>query len=287
MPTFETPEPISVAIELVLGDARISASDRRDTSVVVAPTNPAHTADVEAASATRVELTDGRLLVRAPRQWKRFSPFDTGGSVQVRVEVPTGSSIDADSSLGDLHGEGELGPCRFKTAMGNIRLDRSGAALVKTGYGNIVVDHVVGDLDATTGSGDVRVGEVEGAATIKNSNGATRLHAATGDVHVKAANGEIVIDRAGASVTARTANGPVRVGEVARGVVVLETSAGALECGVAEGTAAWLDVRSQHGQVRSSLDATDAPSATEQTVEIRGRTSIGDIVIRRTSEAHP
>ena len=36
MPTFETPDPISVTIDIV-GDARITASDRTDTVVTVRP----------------------------------------------------------------------------------------------------------------------------------------------------------------------------------------------------------------------------------------------------------
>jgi len=62
---------------------------------------------------------------------------------------------------------------------------------------------------------------------------------------------------------------------------VLETAAGELEVGIREGTAAWLDVSSHYGRVRNSLDETDSPEQSEATVEIRARTSYGDINIRR------
>src|SRR5437764_958604 len=40
MPTFDTPEPISVTVEFGVGDLRIVASDRTDTMVEVRPSDP-------------------------------------------------------------------------------------------------------------------------------------------------------------------------------------------------------------------------------------------------------
>lgn len=111
--------------------------------------------------------------------------------------------------------------------------------------------------------------------------GQGRIGEATDDVRLKTANGDITVYRALAGVDAKTAYGGVRVGEVVRGAVVLETGFGELELGIREGTAAWLDVNSQHGTVRSDLSADDGPGEAEETVEVRARTGYGDIVIRR------
>jgi hypothetical protein len=46
MPTFDTPEPISVTVELGVGDLRIVASDRTDTMVEVRPSDAAKKADM-------------------------------------------------------------------------------------------------------------------------------------------------------------------------------------------------------------------------------------------------
>src|ERR1035438_2078255 len=62
-------------------------------------------------------------------------------------------------------------------------------------------------------------------------------------------NGAISVDRAGADVDAKTSNGSIRIGEVARSSVVLGTPAGGLEIGIAEGTAARLEVNTGHGHV--------------------------------------
>ena len=106
--------------------------------------------------------------------------------------------------------------------------------------------------------------------------------ASDGDV-CSAANGDITVDRALSAVIAKTANGAVRIGEVVRGAIELGTANGELEVGIRHGTAAMLDVRSQFGSVRNSLTATDGPQASDQRVEVRARTSFGDIVIRRST----
>ena len=127
----------------------------------------------------------------------------------------------------------------------------------------------------------MRLRELDGSAVIKNSNGDTWVGVAAGDLRLNAANGDIAVDRAHAGVGAKTANGDVRLGEVVRGSVVLETTIGDLEVGIREGTAAWLDVNSQSASVHNALEAADAPEASAETVEVRARTSVGDIVIRR------
>jgi DUF4097 and DUF4098 domain-containing protein YvlB len=128
----------------------------------------------------------------------------------------------------------------------------------------------------------MRIREIDGPAVIKNLNGVTWVGEVKGDVRCNAANGDITIDRALGAVDAKTANGAVRIGEVVRGSVELGTAYGELEVGVREGTAARLDVRSQFGNVRNLLTASDGPQPSDQRVEVRARTSFGDIVIRRS-----
>jgi DUF4097 and DUF4098 domain-containing protein YvlB len=128
----------------------------------------------------------------------------------------------------------------------------------------------------------VSIREIDGSAVIKNLNGVTWIGEVRGDLRCNAANGDVTVDRALGAVTAKTANGSVRIGEVVSGTVELTTAYGELEVGVQEGTAALLDVRSQFGSVRNSLTASNGPAPSDQTVELRARTSFGDIVIRRS-----
>jgi hypothetical protein len=66
-------------------------------------------------------------------------------------------------------------------------------------------------------------------------------------------------------------------------VVVAETAYGKVEVGVADGVAAWLDLGTGYGMVHNELDAADRPGAGEPTVEIRAKSGMGDITVRRPS----
>ncbi|WP_406042498.1 DUF4097 domain-containing protein [Micromonospora sp. NBC_00898] len=281
MPSFDTPQPIQVTIEVAVGDVRITAGDREDTVVEVRPTDEATEADVQAAAQTRVEYADGRLLVKAPRQ-KVLGMFGKVGSIDVTIDLPTESRVQGSASVAGFHCTGRLGECRLKTSAGDIHADRTGPLELSTAAGAVEVASVAGRAEVSTGSGRVRLGEIDGSAVIKNSNGDSWVGTVAGDLRVNAANGDISVDRAGAAVTAATANGSIRLGEVLRGPVSVKTALGELEVGIHGETAAFLDLHTQFGTVRNQIEPSDTPAEHERTVEVRARTSYGDIVIRRS-----
>ncbi|MCQ4046369.1 DUF4097 domain-containing protein [Streptantibioticus rubrisoli] len=278
MPSFDTPEPISATAHVEAGSLRLTAGDRLDTVVEVRPRDPKKDLDVRAADQTEVTYAGGALTIRTPKPRYRLGRT---GTVDVTVELPTGSRVDMTGAWAQLLGEGRLGEVRVKTTAGDVRLDATGPLQLTASHGSITVDRVEGMAEITTSSGSLRVGTVDGPAVLKNSHGTTTVGAATGELRVSGANGDIDIARAEDSVTATTAHGTLRVGEVARGTVQLETSYGAIEVGVRHGTAAWLDVSSGSGQVRNTLTASEAPEQTEDTVRIRARTRYGNIDILR------
>jgi hypothetical protein len=280
MPTFDTPEPISATIEVVAGDVRLTASERTTTTVTVEPSDASSDEDRKAAELTRVEYAGKRLLVKTPRL-RTWRPRSHGGAVSVTVELPAGSDVHGDAGLADFHCDGPLGQTRIKTGLGQIRLETAATLNLKTGIGDITVDRATAHAELTAGSGEIRVRELDDSAVIKNSNGDTWVGSAVGDLRMHAANGDIAIDRAQASVGAKSANGDVRLGEAVRGTVVLETKLGDLEVGIPEGTAAWLDVRSVAGRIHNTLDAAQEPEQGAETVEVRARTTAGDVTIRR------
>jgi DUF4097 and DUF4098 domain-containing protein YvlB len=281
MPHFQTPEPISVALELGVGDVRIAASDRIDTVVEVRPGNQADESGVKAAQQVRVDYANGVLQVSGPKM-RAFDFSRKTRSVEVSIELPSGSQVSAEVQMGGLRCAGRLGECRLKTSCGNVWLERTGPLWLHTSAGHVTADGISGNAEISTGTGKVQIGEVAGTAVVKNSNGDTTIDAVAGDVRVRAANGDICVERAGAGVDAKTSNGSIRLGEVARGSVVLGTAAGDLEIGIAEGTAAWLEVNTGFGHVRNLLENATRPEEADETVEVRGRTSYGDITIHRS-----
>ncbi|MCY0921047.1 DUF4097 family beta strand repeat-containing protein [Streptomyces sp. H27-G5] len=278
MPSFDTPEAISVTARVEAGSIQFTAGDRLDTVVEVRPRDPKKDQDVRAADQTEVTYASGVLTVRTPKQ--RYLVGRTG-TVDVTVELPAGSGVDMTGAWAQVLGEGRLGEVRVKTSSGDVRLDTTGPLQLTASHGSITVNRVEGMAEITTSSGSLRVGTVDGPAVLKNSHGTTTIGVATGDLRVSGSNGDIEIRRAEGSVTAKTAHGTLRVGEVARGTAQLETSYGAIEVGVREGTAAWLDVNSGSGQVRNTLTASQAPESTEDTVKVHARTRHGNIDVRR------
>ncbi|MGA6220421.1 DUF4097 family beta strand repeat-containing protein [Streptomyces umbrinus] len=277
MPSFETPEPISATAYVYAGSIRFTTGDRLDTVVDVRPRDPKKDMDVRTADQTEVSYASGTLTVTTPKA----NLLGRSGTVDVSVELPTGSNIDMTGAGTQMIGEGRLGEVRVKISAGDVRLDTTGPLQLKVSHGSSTVDRVEGMAEITTSTGNVRVGIVDGPAVLKNSHGSTTVGAVTGELRMSGANGAIDITRAEASVVGTTTNGSLRVAEVARGNVQLETSNGAIEVGIREGTAAWLDVSSNRGHVRNTLAASEAPEQTEETVKVRARSNWGNIDVLR------
>ncbi|GAA4606616.1 DUF4097 family beta strand repeat-containing protein [Actinoallomurus liliacearum] len=284
MPTFATPEPISATLDASIAEFRVTASDRGDTVVEVRPADASKASDVRAAEETTVEYAHGRLLVKGPkRRASRILGPGKDAAVQIDVELPVGSDLHASSGFGSIHCAGRLGDCELSSGAGVIRLEDAGTLQARTGGGDVTAGRVAGDVKITTGVGAIRLRHAGGAVTLKTSSGSTWTGEASGDVRVRSASGDIEIDQAHADVDAKTAAGRIRIGEISQGTVVMQTGAGQLEVGVVEGTAAWLDVHATAGSVHNMLDETDGPGEADRTVEVRARTGLGDIVIRRAT----
>jgi hypothetical protein len=277
MPSFDTSEPIAVTARVGAGSLRLAAGDRSETVVEVLPRDPKRDKDVRAAEQTEIAYAGGELTIRT-KERRMLGP---SGLVDVTVELPAGSRVDATGSWTQVIGEGRLGQVRVKTSGGDVRLDTTGPLTLTVAHGSITVERVEGAAEITASFGSLRVGTLSGSAVLKNSHGSTAVGAVLGDLRVSGANGDIDIARAEGSVTATTAHGALRIADVARGTVQMETSYGAIEVGIREGTAAWIDARSGSGQVRNTLTASDAPAATEDTVEVRARTRHGNIDLVR------
>ncbi|HEY3833073.1 MAG TPA: DUF4097 family beta strand repeat-containing protein [Acidimicrobiia bacterium] len=281
MPTFDTPRPIALTVELGVGDIRITASDRSDTIVEVRPSDRESESDTDAAARTRVEFGDDRLLVKGPNVRRSIGWGRGRHSIDVVIDVPADSQLAGSAGAAALRTHGPLGACEYKIAAGDIDVDEAASVRLRTGAGDIGADHVAGDADVATSSGAVRLGRVDGAATVKNSNGNTSIAGVDGDLRVNAANGNVAVGDAHGDAFVKTANGTIEVAAVIRGSVVAETAVGKVDIGVADGVAAWLDLNTNFGRVHSELGQSEKPAAGEESVEVRARSAFGDITIRR------
>lgn len=288
VPSFETEEPVVLSIEMSHGAVHVIAGDRTDTVVTVNPSHRDRPDDIEAAGKTAVDLADGIVSVRQRRPGGIAAPligWKRAGSVDVTVELPEMSCLRADAGVADIRCDGRLDDVEVKTGAGDVRLDRTGALRVRTSAGHVTVEEASGRAEIVA-AGDMTIGVVAGEAEVRNLNGKTSIGRVGGTARVKSANGDVVIEDAGGDVTVKTANGNIRLGQVTRGSATIETASGKLEIGVSEGTAAWIDATTKFGRVHNDLTSADEPEPSDETVQVRARTSFGDVLIARSPRPH-
>ncbi|NQX34971.1 DUF4097 family beta strand repeat-containing protein [Herbiconiux sp. VKM Ac-2851] len=279
MPSFDTPSPIDLAIDLPVGAIDVVASDRADTVVTVTPTNPAKAVDRRGAEETRVDFDGTRLTITGPKP--RLSWIGPTESVDLRVELPAGSRLTAEIAVGGVSSSGRLGATRVKSSTGWVELDTTGDLWARAGHGNVTVAAAHGSAEIIADHGQIRLGSVSGDTVLKASHGTVTIGESGGDVDAKLSYGDLEVTRALASVTGRTAYGSVLLHEVSSGSIQIDSGYGQLTVGVRPGIPAWLDLASKEGHVRNELEGDHAPAAGEQTVAVRARTQFGDITIRR------
>jgi hypothetical protein len=276
MPTYDTPTPIDVAIKLPVGAVEIVAGDRDDTVVTVSPTNPAKAVDIRGAEETKVDFDGQRLTITGPRP--RFSFVGPFESVDVRVELPTGSRLTAETSAGAVRSTGRLGATRIKSSM--VDLDTTGDLWVRAMHGNVTVANADGGVEITADHGQIRLGAIAGDAVLKASHGTIILGECGGELEAKLSYGDLDITKVLDSVTAKTAYGNISLHEISTGSIQVESGYGQITIGVQAGVSAWLDLSSKDGRVRNELDGDRAPDSSGQTVAVRARTQYGDITIQ-------
>ncbi|MER6916875.1 DUF4097 family beta strand repeat-containing protein [Streptomyces sp. NPDC000594] len=278
MPSFDTPGPLAVTVDLDSGELRLAASERSDTVVVVTPCDPSVDADVRAAERARVVCSNGKLLVGTAPTGKG-EPI---GSLHVLIELPAGSTLRGRATAAGLHATGRLDGCRFITVAGDIRLEHTGPLVLSTSSGDITAGQVEGAAEISTGRGEIRIARIAGSAEITNSYGPTALGEVTGALRFSSADGRVSVGRAGGAVHVTTSGGDVRIDEVVRDTVLLKTASGALDIGIRESTAARFDLDSRSGNVFVAPEVATAPTAPEDRVRVRARAGNGSVHVRRS-----
>ncbi|WP_433204095.1 hypothetical protein ACQP1G_15330 [Nocardia sp. CA-107356] len=172
MPTFQTPEPIAITVDALSGSVAVIASDRTDTVVAVRPADESKKGDVRAAEQTQVDFVAGTLTVKTPKDWRTYTPFGGNPSIEVTIEVPTGSRLKGTAGVGRLLATGELDQCDLEISAGDITVERPrGSVTAKTAKGNIRIDQASrGVLRLETSMGELEVGISPGSAARLESN---------------------------------------------------------------------------------------------------------------------
>jgi DUF4097 and DUF4098 domain-containing protein YvlB len=279
MPTFPATSPVPVVVDVPFGNLHVIASQRDDVVVTVLPADPGKSGSVRAAEETRVQRDGDAVTIIYPSSWKQYVlPFAAGGA-QVNIELPIGSHLSG--KAGSLYSEGLLGNVDLTLNGGDVRIDEAARLDLKVSAGSVVVGRATGPTSMKVSAGGVRITEFSGEGTVRASNGTTTVGSVTGTLDVVGAHSEITVGRVHGTLSVKSAHAGIRVDRVESGSVTLTTSYGSIEVDVPEGTAAWLDIASEHGTVRNQLTPTDGPVENEATAEIHASTGWGDVIVRR------
>jgi hypothetical protein len=255
---FTATGPVQAEIKLPAGSVNVAATK---TSTITVTLLSASAAGERLIEETEVSFEAGSLAVRVPEKVRvRGNP-----ALDLRVGLPEGSRVTADTASADLLCSGELGGLRVKTASGDVNAGR-----------------VRGDVALSTASGDVRLADATGDVRVESASGDVVIERADGEIIVKTASGGVIVGEAGHSVTAGTANGDVRVDSIMTGLVDISSMSGDITLAVVPGATVYLDISTLSGRVSSELDS-GAGAVDEPELTLCCQTLSGDVRIIRTA----
>ncbi|MCX4759457.1 DUF4097 family beta strand repeat-containing protein [Streptomyces sp. NBC_01275] len=179
MQKFDTPTPVSAVLDIPAGRIRFIAADRADTTVEILPADASKSRDVKAAEQTTVAYDDGVLRIEAAPAKNRI--LGASGSVEVTVQLPAGSRVEAKAADADFRGVGRLGEVAFEGAQGSVKLDEAASARLALLAGDVSVGRLGGPGEISTQKGDLRIAEaVRGTVVLRTESGEVSVGAARG-----------------------------------------------------------------------------------------------------------
>ncbi|NYI44282.1 DUF4097 and DUF4098 domain-containing protein YvlB [Nocardioides aromaticivorans] len=268
--TFETPDPVHLYVENGSGRVVVVATATSTTHVRVA--------GVRAEEAT-ITHDRGKVSVLAPK-WRAGGLFRGDQSLDIEVEVPTGSQLVVKSGSADIDVTGEVAATRIKAGSAGVRLDRiSDSAVIDTGSGDVAIAAVAGDVRIRSGSGDIVLDAADGVASISTGSGDVRIGHASRSVVVKTGSGDLEVLESEDDIASTTGSGRLTVRNARRGRISAKGASGDILVGVPVGTPVWTDITTITGRVSSTLPSAGQPEPGADHVEIRATTVSGDVAL--------
>ena len=178
MQKFATPAPITAVLAITAGRIQVTAADRADTTVEIRPADPSKGRDVKLAGQITAGYADGILRITAPAGNRILG---SSGAVEVTVQLPAGSAVEAKAASAQFTTEGQLGDVTFDSSQATVHVDQAGTARLATVDGDIAVGRLGGDAQIRTVRGDIQVTEAtSGTLVLRTETGAVTVGAATG-----------------------------------------------------------------------------------------------------------
>ncbi|MFE5175375.1 DUF4097 family beta strand repeat-containing protein [Streptomyces sp. NPDC056634] len=179
MHKFATPSPVTAVLDIPAGRIQFIAADRADTTVEIRPADTSKGRDVKAAQQVTVSCSDGVVRIEAAAAKNRI--LGNSGSLEVSVQLPAGSSVEAKTAAAELRGVGRLGDVTFEGAQGPVKLDETTGARLTLQAGDILIGRLNGPAHISTHKGDLNIAEA--------TSGTVELRTTSGDITIGAAHG--------------------------------------------------------------------------------------------------
>ncbi|MFD8145780.1 DUF4097 family beta strand repeat-containing protein [Streptomyces sp. NPDC059708] len=179
MQKFATAAPVSAVLDIPAGRVNLIAGDRKDATVEVLPADPSKSRDVKAAELIEVAYADGVLrVVAAPAK----NPITgNSGFVDVTVQLPAGSRVEAKVAAAEVRGAGPLGDVVVEAAQSQVTLDETASARVTVQSGDVSLGRLAGPAEISTQKGAITIEEAAGGVlTLKTQHGDITVGAARG-----------------------------------------------------------------------------------------------------------
>ena len=267
---FETHRPVDLVVEISKGHVHVRCADTTESTVVV---------EGKHAEEVVVEQHGDTLTVSEPGRGRIFGD----SALRVDVVVPEGSNPAVRTGSADVRLDGRAGHAQLRSGSGDLGAETlQGHLLVETGSGGIRVDQVGGDLKVKSGSGDVEIGTAAATSTISTGSGDVSLGTTHGDTVVKTGSGDLSVQQTHGDTSFTTGSGDVAVQHVHRGRVSVKCSSGDVAIGIQAGVPVWTDITTASGTIRSGLHGAGQPEEGQDHIEVRARTSSGDIALRES-----
>ena len=247
MPTFDTPEPISVTIDLAVGDVQISAERPRRHRRRGAPQRRVQRRRTSGPPSRPGSSTPTASCWSRRRSCAAWLSGSTGGSIDVTIELPAGSSVHGD------RGAGRLPRRRARSASAGSRprsatsgSTRPAALNLRTGVGDVTVERATGHAEVTRRLG--RRAPPRDRRRRGDQELQRRQLGRRGQRRPAGQGGQRRHRRRPRAAPASTPAPPTATSGSARSSAARSCwrpPIGELEVGIREGTAAWLDVQRQ------------------------------------------
>jgi DUF4097 and DUF4098 domain-containing protein YvlB len=264
---YPADNPAFLTVEVESGSVEVAATETDQVAVELSGSG---------ADDTSVERDGDRLTITGPRS----RGFSRSRSVHARITTPAGSDLVTKLGSAPVSATGTLGVVRIATGSGDVDVaEVTGNAVVRTGSGDVRVRRIGGESNLKSGSGDITVGELLGASRLATGSGDIAVRHAEGAVSAKSGSGDVRVHEAGREASLASATGYLEVHRITTGKADLTNVSGNIRVGIPAGTPVWTDIATGTGRVRSGIEPTGAPTDGQPYVELKARTTTGDVYL--------